>query len=200
MAKHIATQVAYYMDCLAASRSQSRRGWLAFLDLDEWILPATRSQSITDHSVPRLADIFSKRRATTASVCMQRKSVRSSPRLQAAESGELGTSLLLRLSSQHVPSIDRWNYKCIHRIEDIETLFVHWPESLRQTGQATDTAGTDDRTEWLPAGPDDDFAILHARLAEVDSTPYRQAFELDSTQRAWAVRLQEIRDRLFTKL
>lgn len=178
------------MHCLASARSDAAVGWLAMIDLDEWIVPLPEDPTQV-HRTSFSADLVLDSYAPfISSICAQRASVRHESIQRSGSGGPTSRTILLGLNRRRLLGNGRWNYKCIHRIEAIHSVFVHWPETFRRP-----VAGVSDgqRTEWLTGLPTDPLAILHARADPVSNG---EPFQLDPALGEWQHEVAEHRDRL----
>ena len=198
-------QAAYYTDCLTKARSVSSAGWLAMIDLDEWILPTKLPDSALDPETygtsSAVASLLNQRGPSSASVCFQRINVRGN----SATTGDQHMprdSILSRMTSQYAPSNGRWGYKCIHRIESIQSAFVHWPDELRKAadGESFKGLSLEERIEWVPALAKDGLTIMHARMSELLATPYTNQFQLGPRHKRWQSGIVQVRTRLLAEL
>jgi len=128
-----ADQVLYYIDCLERSKHTAPSRWLAFIDIDEYFLPADPFDAA--HG---LTGWLSSINDTLATVCIDRNSYArgfGSPEQLAAEKAEghdVGQKesvfaleeLRNVVARQAVHQED--NRKCLHRTDRIIVPFVHW--------------------------------------------------------------------------
>jgi hypothetical protein len=94
----------------------------------------------------------------------------------------LGTKLPTR-KYQH-----EWNSKCLHRVDAVEQIFVHWPETYREDYQPEYTQYLKEQ-HGIPQ-------ILHARHDKVSRTPYNTPFDATEEHEDWVDSLWRERDAL----
>lgn len=193
--------MAWYTDCLLKARTKTRSGWLAFVDLDEWILPDGAAGEALAAASPAsvMAETLYIRSEEVASLCLQRIAARATSPIRIPSD----RTLLSRLGSRDIVDRNRWNGKCLHRIQDIETLFVHWPEQLRATGgRETIWLDRDVRahTELLSGSPSDDLWVVHVRNPHLEQAPYAEPLQLDPRLINWQDRVAARREAVLRDL
>lgn len=171
------------MDCLARSRHTSASEWLAFIDLDEFLLPPQLDSIslwnfISDHA-----------RRGVASICIGRTDVRG-PSILSAGNASSQLPMLSYISTQKPPSADqrKWNMKCIHRADAVELVYVHWAESHRD-GKPDGVVNYPVENEQVPQ-------ILHVRHASLDKEPFDMAFSVTPELGNWVKEIWTVRDKL----
>jgi len=125
-----ADQVLYYIDCLERSKHTAPTRWLAFIDIDEYLLPDPF------RSNKGIIEWLSSVNDTVATVCVDRNSYDRgchTPEQLAADKaeGRCGTESIFALEElRDMVARERAhkedNRKCLHRTDRLIVPFVHW--------------------------------------------------------------------------
>ena len=136
------------MDCLARSRALHPRSWVSLTDGDEFYLPSP----FNDTASSFIMDFTRSRSSRTASVCIGRTRFRPPAVLGSSGLPLTPAPAMLYLGSQwsRAKRENEWNLKCLHRVEAVEHVFVHWPETFRNDQQAEEVEWYDEITGGVP--------------------------------------------------
>jgi hypothetical protein len=182
---------------------------------------STSTSEISSSRQDVISSFLNSHEPEVASVCMQRIDVRQqspleqrlsddspTPKSAPASNLEHGDSksstssmpLLLRLSSQKMSTAAgrRWNSKCFHRPTEVESVFIHWPETYRHNVEE-DTASPETllaKVEWYSGYQPGAPQLLHAREKELNWPAFEDSFELSTPTLAWLKDTWLERDRI----